>query len=223
MHEITHLPTKKAISNLRSRLLGAAMIDPDWYRAVTSLESAIKWHDGVYRKDKVTPYILHPVMVASFVMTLPNLTRRVAAVGAALVHDVLEDTSCTVKTLADEVGGEIADEAELLSKKVEGIEKTNAQVFKGLALSDVGSICKPADRASNQSTMADVFTPEKCLSTVEFTKEWILPMMKESRRRFPRQELAYENMKFLLGTQIDLAAAMAQARMSSAVGGIERA
>lgn len=208
MNNITHEPTRKCIHVLRSRLLGAAMENTEWYRAVAALEYAIDKHEGMFRKDGTTPYILHPVQVGNFILTLPNLTRRVTAVAVGLTHDVLEDCAVSYQTMASDLGAEIADGVEVLSKKVDGVKKTDVQYIEALGFCDIGSIGKPADRIHNQSTMPGVFTAAKAVSTVEFTREHILPMVKAARRRFPSQELAYENMKVILNTQIELVLSM---------------
>lgn len=50
---------------------------------------AHKYHEGQFRWDKVTPYVTHPEAVAA------NFTdEKLKAV--ALLHDVIEDTPCTV-------------------------------------------------------------------------------------------------------------------------------
>jgi hypothetical protein len=68
----------------------------------------------------------------------------------------------------------------------------------------VASIVKPADRIDNQGSMVGVFTIEKQKSYIVETQEFILPALKEAKRRFPEQELAYENLKGMLSSQISL-------------------
>lgn len=201
MVKLTHERTRKAVSNLRSRLLGAAMVDATWYKAVDALEFALEKHDGMFRKDKVTPYILHPVEVASFLLTLPNLSRRVETLAVGLMHDCMEDCGVTHRELVEHFGSETADGVAVLSKKLDGIVKSTELYMRELSQSQIGSIVKPADRINNQLTL-EVFQAHKALDTVQFTEDHILPMMKSARRRFPEQELAYENMKLVLSLQI---------------------
>jgi hypothetical protein len=52
--------------------------------------------------------------------------------------------------------------------------------------------------------MPDVFTPEKQRSYIDEAVDHILPMLKQARRKHPRQELAYENAKLMLVSQIQL-------------------
>lgn len=201
MIELTHEETRKAVSNLRSRLLGAAMENKDWYLAVDALEFSLEKHDGMMRKDGITPYVLHPVQVTRYLLTLPTLSSRIATIAVGLMHDTMEDCSVRHQELVDRFSLEIADGVEVMSKKYDGTVKSEDRYFSDLGKSPIGSIAKPGDRVNNQLTL-DVFSPAKALSTVEFTEKWILPMMKSARRRFPVQELAYENAKLVLEIQI---------------------
>ncbi len=57
---------------------------------------ACKAHAGQFRRDKVTPYITHPRAVAFRLrMEHPSV------IAAALLHDVLEDTTETLFTLCE--------------------------------------------------------------------------------------------------------------------------
>jgi (p)ppGpp synthase/HD superfamily hydrolase len=197
----------KKIHTLRSRLLGAAHESREWYLAVDSLEFAIEKHEGMFRADGITPYIVHPVEVASYAFTLPRLIRPVHTISSLLMHDTMEDCSVAYQTLADRFGSEIADGVEVMSKVVDGSKKTLDQYAKGLAASVIGSIGKACDRVNNQSTMSN-FTPERQLKQVTETEELVLPVIKIARRRFPQQELAYENAKLVLKTQNALIRAM---------------
>lgn len=66
--------------------------------------TAEAWHEGQKRKSG-EPYITHPVAVATILaeigMTSPTLV-------AALLHDTVEDTGCTLEELSADFGPEIA-------------------------------------------------------------------------------------------------------------------
>ncbi len=62
---------------------------------------AVKAHEGMYRKGKNTPYILHPLEAASIVSTMTDNPEIIAA---AVLHDVLEDTDISYKTLKEKFG-----------------------------------------------------------------------------------------------------------------------
>jgi guanosine-3',5'-bis(diphosphate) 3'-pyrophosphohydrolase len=67
---------------------------------------AIRAHEGQVRKHDSTPYVSHPIMVAKI---LEQAGFDEATVAAALVHDVLEDTSVTEEALRAELGDAVAD------------------------------------------------------------------------------------------------------------------
>lgn len=70
-----------------------------------ALACAARAHAGVTRKTDDTPYIVHPIMVARSVEAHGF---GEAAVAAALLHDVLEDTAVTADVIAEEFGTEVA-------------------------------------------------------------------------------------------------------------------
>jgi len=83
-----------------------------WQRAVSF---AARKHAGQLRKDGQTPYIAHPVRVAIVVQHVFGQADETALV-AALLHDVLEDTTTDYDELSEEFGGEVADAVAALSK-----------------------------------------------------------------------------------------------------------
>lgn len=66
---------------------------------------AVGAHAGQLRKDAPVPYIVHPVSVA-LILARRNFSDLVVA--AALVHDVVEDTSVTLSDVERELGEEVA-------------------------------------------------------------------------------------------------------------------
>lgn len=71
-----------------------------------ALEKATELHAGQVRKGaSAIPYIVHPVIAASFVARFSDDEEVVAA---ALLHDVLEDTPYTREELARDFGERIA-------------------------------------------------------------------------------------------------------------------
>jgi hypothetical protein len=76
---------------------------------------ALKAHDGQYRKSS-EPYIVHPILVASIVAEISHDKEMVQA---ALLHDVVEDTDCTIDDIIKEFGKNVANLVEGLTKIVE--------------------------------------------------------------------------------------------------------
>jgi (p)ppGpp synthase/HD superfamily hydrolase len=68
---------------------------------------AIRWHDSIDQKRKYTgeSYWKHPVAVAELVKTVPHTPEMIAA---ALLHDCVEDTPCTIEEIEDEFGPLVA-------------------------------------------------------------------------------------------------------------------
>ena len=65
---------------------------------------AAQAHDGAYRKGGRAPYLLHVMETAEIVGTM---TEDEDVLAAAVLHDVLEDTSVTEEELRETVGGHV--------------------------------------------------------------------------------------------------------------------
>ena len=83
-----------------------------WQRAVSF---AAQRHEGQYRKDKVTPYFAHPVRVAFVVRHVFGEANETAVV-AALLHDLIEDTTTDYDDLIEHFGKDVADCVAALTK-----------------------------------------------------------------------------------------------------------
>lgn len=71
-------------------------------RAITF---AVKAHQGMERKGKGFPYIVHPMEAVCIVATITNDQELLAA---AALHDVIEDTDTTADDLKKEFGERVA-------------------------------------------------------------------------------------------------------------------
>ena len=70
-----------------------------------AIRLAISAHSGQTRKTDKTPYILHPMEVASIVGTMTG-DREILA--AAILHDTVEDTPVTLRQLQELFGPRVA-------------------------------------------------------------------------------------------------------------------
>ena len=96
------------ISNrLRSRM---PRFDEDRLR--NAYELAISAHDGQLRKDG-SPYILHPLEVAEICM---DLEMDADSIIAAILHDVVEDTSVRLNQIRQLFGNDVANMVDSLTK-----------------------------------------------------------------------------------------------------------
>jgi guanosine-3',5'-bis(diphosphate) 3'-pyrophosphohydrolase len=103
---------------------------PIWQRAASM---AAKFHHGQFRKDGKTPYIAHPYRVAMTVRDVFNVDDPVA-LAAALLHDVLEDTTADYDDLEGAFGAEVADVVAALTKDMRRPEAVReAEYDRGLA------------------------------------------------------------------------------------------
>jgi len=80
-----------------------------------ALELSFEAHKGQTRKSG-EPYIVHPILVAAITAKISNDEMMIQA---ALLHDVVEDTSCTIEDLEREFGDDVAHMVEGLTKIIE--------------------------------------------------------------------------------------------------------
>lgn len=91
---------------------------------------ATRYHLGQNRKYTGDPYIVHPAAVVELVRSVPHTD---AMLCAAWLHDVVEDTQCTITEIDAVFGAEVAELVEMLtdvSKPSDG----NRAIRKGLDL-----------------------------------------------------------------------------------------
>ena len=82
---------------------------------VKALDLSLRAHDGQTRKSG-EPYIVHPILVAAITAKISNDETMVQA---ALLHDVVEDTSFSIEELGLAFGDDVAHMVEGLTKIVE--------------------------------------------------------------------------------------------------------
>ncbi len=188
---------------LRQQLIGAEMFD-----ALTAMEYASKHHTGV-RKDKVTPEFDHQISIALYALTLSNLRYREEVIATIMLHDVREDYHISYQEIHDlfpnaERARRIADAVDAMTKVVRGVKRDEVELFAEMAEDPVASIAKGCDRIHNLQSMIGVFSKEKQAQYIEEARTLFLPMLKTARRNFPFQVTAYENIKFVLKSQMEL-------------------
>ena len=87
-------------------------IPPSWQRAASM---AARFHAGQLRKDEATPYVAHPFRVAMAVRDLFGVDDP-AVLCAALLHDLIEDTTADYDDIHEAFGPEVADVVAVLTK-----------------------------------------------------------------------------------------------------------
>lgn len=190
--------------SLRYWLMGMAYHDPNYYKCVQALDFAAKYHTGV-RKDNVTHEFEHQVTIAMYIRSISKmLDNPWVTICVAILHDIPEDYDVPISVIEELFGREVAHSTEVMTKVFMGVKKTDEQYFKGISEDRHASIVKGGDRIHNLQSMTGVFTVQKQKEYIEEATDGILPAIKIARRNFPTQEMAYENIKLIMESQIQL-------------------
>ncbi len=161
---------------------------------------AFQAHDGVVRKTG-EPYITHPVSVACI---LADLHMDVPTVLAALLHDVVEDTTITTHEITEKFGQQVAELVDGVTKldKIEFQSASEAQAenFRKMLLAmsqDVRVILvKLADRLHNMQTL-EAMKPEKQKLIAKETLDIYAPIANRLGLNAIYQELEDLSFKYL--------------------------
>lgn len=119
-----------------------------------AMKFAIEAHANTERRGKGFPYIIHPMEAVAIVATITNDPELLAA---AALHDVVEDTDCTVEQIRAEFGDRIAklvdaeSEKAVLGKSEEASwrERKQAAIDRIKASSHDSKIVALGDKLSN--------------------------------------------------------------------------
>ena len=79
--------------------------DPDSTLFESAMRFALDAHAGMTRKASATPYILHPMEVATIAA---SMTDDPEVLAAAVLHDVVEDTPCSLDEIECRFGSRVA-------------------------------------------------------------------------------------------------------------------
>lgn len=169
-------------------------------KALRAMNFASEYHIGV-RKDKITPEFHHQISIASYLRTLPQLISQEDILAVGFLHDVVEDYNVSIHIIKEEFGKQISKSINLLTKNK---YKSKEFYYKEMKKCHIASIVKGADRMHNFQTMNGIFDVRKKKEYIEECNNYILPMLKVARHKFPEQEPAYENIKLVLISQIEL-------------------
>lgn len=171
---------------------------------VTQVQAALEFsrlaHAGQLRQSGA-PYVTHPIAVARI---LTPLHLDVHAIIAALLHDVVEDTSITSTEIADRFGKQVADLVDGLSKidklQFETKEDAQAENFRKMLMAmarDVRVILiKLADRMHNMRTL-DSVSNQKSARIARETMDIYAPIANRLGLNTLYQELEDLSFKYL--------------------------
>jgi GTP diphosphokinase / guanosine-3',5'-bis(diphosphate) 3'-diphosphatase len=108
-------------------------------------------HRDQRRKDEAaSPYINHPLALASVLATEGGITDA-ATLCAALLHDTIEDTDTTPDELRREFGAEVCELVEEVTddKTLPKPERKRLQIEHAAQISDKAKLVKLADKICN--------------------------------------------------------------------------
>ena len=188
--------------SMRYWLLGMSNQDKSFLLPLKAMEYAKNIHLGV-RKDNITPEFQHQLEIAHYLRTLYHgLDYPAETLATCFLHDAREDYDIPHQEIESLFGAVIADATELLTKQFKGVKKNTAHYYEEMSKNPITSAMKGADRINNHQSMSGVFTKEKQQSYIQETKDYVLPMLKTARHLFITQEPIYENIKFVLQSQM---------------------
>ena len=133
------------------------------------------------KRDAGEPYIIHPVAVANI---LTDLKLDSATIATGLLHDTIEDTFATYRTIEEEFGKEVADLVDGVTKisalEEKAIENSKAENLRKLILATSKDIrvllVKLADRLHNMRTLSLVRDENKKIRKAKETMEIYAPL-----------------------------------------------
>ena len=163
---LNHLPLARRGTGFKNLLSKLSYLPPSQLDIiVAAYELGSQAHEG-QRRYSGEPYITHPVAVAGI---LAELYLDYQSIGAALMHDVIEDTPTAKEQIADQFGEEIAGIVDGVSKldQLSFDSRAEAQVesFRKMMLAMVEDIrvilLKLADRLHNMQTLGALPTDKQ--------------------------------------------------------------
>jgi guanosine-3',5'-bis(diphosphate) 3'-pyrophosphohydrolase len=143
-----------------------------------AVEFAVRYH-GDQTRPTGAPYAEHllealEVLVRGAGVTDPDILQ------AAVLHDVVEDTQCTIADVRREFGGRVAEMVDWVTKPdpAEGVDRTAAKAAYLTRLRDAPDdavLVKLADRVSNVQTLRNLGLPKQRQYYAE-TVRYIIPL-----------------------------------------------
>jgi GTP pyrophosphokinase len=166
-----------------------------------AIEFAKKWHEGQTRRDG-SPYISHPLAVASIVSTYKDSKNLTLLIVSAILHDIIEDTPVNYAKLAAEFGVDVAiivDELTINESLKIKYGKKEYLAKKMLMMSNYALVIKLADRMHN---LYDVHTTDEEFKKhyIEQTK-YIIGVLEDFRSLTRTQQSLVNAIKKLIGSE----------------------
>lgn len=146
-------------------------------------------------------YKTHPIRVAYQLMLAGVYIDDI--IGAALLHDVLEDCDVTPMDLMvkDKISEGVIDIVKLLTKE-KGYDE--AEYYSRIGTSPEAILVKLSDRLHNLSTMHGAFSKKKMMKYIAETKAHVLPLCDEWVSSISRYTTSMQILKQQIETLLDI-------------------
>ena len=157
------------------RLLPAATCDA----VARAVEFALRFH-GDQRRPTGAPYAEHLLEAVEVLVRGAGVSDQ-DVLCAAVLHDVVEDTPCTIGDVRSAFGDRVADMVGWVTKPdpADGADKTSAKEAYLRSLADAPDdaiLVKLADRASNVQTLRNLPSAPKQREYYAQTVRYIMPL-----------------------------------------------
>ena len=176
--ELRTFEVKAGWSDLRDRLADR-LPESDLASLDEAVDFAARWH-GDQRRPAGEPYVEHLLEVVSVLAEALGVT-DVDMLRAAVLHDVVEDTGCTLGDVATKFGQPVATLVDWVTKPEPAEGQTSAEARAAYLLrfrdapADALTI-KLADRLSNVQRLDSHPRPEKRASYYQETLRSVVPL-----------------------------------------------
>ena len=170
-------------------------------QTLQALTFARKKHSGQLRKSG-EPYFVHPLTMACNALGMG--IRDDEAIATILLHDVCEDCGVTLDELP--VTDAVKHSVDLMTFRImdgETKEIAKNRYYNMLLENREATLCKLIDRCHNVSSMAGTFSIEKLKSYIEETREYVLPLLRKAKEKYPADSDALFILKYHITSVVD--------------------
>ncbi len=170
-------------------------------QTMQALTFARQKHSGQLRKSG-DPYIVHPLTMACNALGMG--IRDDNAVATILLHDVCEDCGVTLDELP--VSAAVKHAVDLMTFRImdgETKEIAKNRYYNMLLENREATLCKLIDRCHNVSSMAGTFSVEKLKAYIVETREYVLPLLRKAKERYPADSDALFLLKYHITSVVD--------------------
>lgn len=171
-----------------------------------ALDLAVSVHAEQFRKNKkgkVIPAAIHPVTVALHAAALGF--SEDALLAAALLHDVLEDS--TRHELPEFFSPSVRKAVDTLTYRGRGKKDITAMAtyYHAIAQNKGTALIKALDRCHNLATMSEGFTASQQRDYIIETERYVLPMMAAAERHFEDLKRPFWLVRYQMGAVMQTA------------------